>query len=332
MPISFLLFNLPSLILILGSLFIYFLPASLLSYSHQGFITFGSLLAMSIYQPHFLVTYYFNYSRGWSYLKKHWFIFLLFPALFFLFILILFLTQTTQSFTLALISILLLFTGYHFSSQTMSACQFENQTAITPPAIFFRIGKIILISFYLIGLFKFISFNQNIFDFYGTQVNFFNLNQNILNVFIYFLLFFEIFFIYKWKNLGLRFWLPFVCFSSLFLVDNLIREYFYLIAIVHALQYLPFYFRRTQPMSKKFHLYVILLSLGFIFLLPNLLEYKWGYKNSWSQLHIFNSILIFFNLHHFLMETKTWKKTLDDIDIPQIVNQEPHAIVQIKIL
>lgn len=285
--------------------------------AHDLIFIFGAFLALIFYQPHFISTYALNYGRGWNYIRQFPFHFLIFPAVLVLFILTVGLNTFFQS-GLQWINLpwILLFTMMyavvHFAFQAVAVIALESPVTFTTLRIQVLRSALVILGW--IGLFRHMGFHGGSTALFGIETPRFNLDPKIFDSLTYLIVLLNVFlFVYLCKKgLKLRASIPWIAFCLWYSSNIILKDFFYLVPVFHSLQYFPFFYDRIKSTLRNPWFYasaIVVISLFVVQLIPMNLG-KWFNFDSKNSNLLFVSILISFNLHHFVMESVTWKKNL----------------------
>lgn len=269
----------------------------------------GIILALVLYQPHFIATYLFNYFRGISFLKKHWITLILLPILLTTLIVILFFDNTfyniffREELCKFLLCLVIIGTIWHFSAQS-AACIFYFSKSIFSSLL----KKYLRFIFFLTGIYgvlNFVHHHQNSYTLFNLKIDHIYTSDLFLKYFFILLLIANshlLILSYR-KSIGIKSYIPWLAYLTWYMSDTFSISYFYLIPLMHALQFVPFYLIKSSSHKKIFHhIGIVLISLLFIYIIPNMINVTYGDRS----LYIFEAILICINLHHFAMERITW--------------------------
>lgn len=280
------------------------------SYWKISVYSVGSILALMLYQPHFIATYRLNYFRGAGFLKEYWITFIFLPLIFVFLIITLFFDNSfytiffREELCKSLLFMVIIGTIWHFSAQSIACICYFSEAELNP---FFK--RKLRVAFFVTGIYGVLNFVRHHFNSYRL----FNLSIDDIYIshmflkcfFIALVLTNTLLLFYAYRNsIGFKSYIPWLAYLAWYMSDTFTISYFYLIPIMHTLQFLTFYLIKTSS-QKKFHSHIglILLSLVLIYALPNMIHVTHGGKSP----YIFEVILICINLHHFAMERVTWK-------------------------
>lgn len=277
----------------------------------------GSLLALLIYQPHFIATYQMNYSRGWDYIRKNYFILLVQPLIFLLFILFVFLNEFiffNQSVNV-IYKPLLIFTIlaglWHFSAQSFGVTLKYAQPVIeNNKQRIIIVGKLIFFITALYGLISYMNFNSGRYKLFNLSFDIPYVSNSFMSIFLYSLIVVHIALWlhlrklkFKWQGM-----LPWLALIAWYMTDLFTTRYFYLIPVAHAMQFIPLYYKSIDKKNGLLLTFLILLfSVFIIFALPNYIEETVLAQTQLEKSFIFVVLLLCINLHHFSMERISWK-------------------------
>ena len=277
-----------------------FVFAKEIKYSILSLIVFS---AVFFYQPHFVSTYFFNYGRGKKSILQNS-LHLIFAPVIILILLSGFYYWGRYNLLGVLYFLTLLWASWHFLKQTIAAIidlDKSNPGINSNLKILFHVC---LICFSCYGLIR-------MFDLHNGSVELFGLRTPLILIPLWIqkmslliaLTSFIITFSYA-IEMKLRWiaYLPFLAFIVWYTQDIFLGKYFYFIPVLHGIQHVPFYLKkmRTQTYWRLKTISITVASFFFVQLIPSLLGE--------SYYLLFPTILIFFNLHHFVMEAITWKK------------------------
>lgn len=282
---------------------------------HDLLFIFAAFLALVFYQPHFISTYALNYGRGWSFIRQFPFRFLIFPSLLLMFVLAIGVNTFLQS-GLQWVGIpwILLFTMMyavvHFAYQAAAVIVIESRKPFTPFKV--QLLRFALVSLGWIGLFRHMAFHGGTSALFGIETPKFNLDIQVLNNLTLLAILLNILIYIRLLKLSfnLKASVPWLAFCLWYSSSVILKDFFYLVPVFHSLQYFPFFYERVRISKKRPLLYAALLigiSLFVVQLIPMNMG-KWFHFDYKHSNLLFVSILISFNLHHFVMESVTWKK------------------------
>lgn len=300
-------------------------------YFFPTFMTYIILLASSLFPhffqqssifllglfsfPHFIISYYL----WWTHHKRGKFDILvwLFPLLFWPFIFYVNSRPELQSLLNYLIQFSYLYLIYHFLRQFYGVIvwQYNQQN------IFVSNLKKKFINFFLlsIGLFSWAILqnkSQSMVLFYYKVDNFF-FPSEVVTLFFFIALFaFCLFFIYDFvdwfrKKHSLAFFLPYLTILSalLWFYPGLVNNatWFMLIPILHAVQYIPFWYQKLNLSLRGKKLY-LLYSLSFLCGILAFRELPLKLNDFMKNDIGYMAMILFLNLHHFIIDGFIWKR------------------------
>lgn len=274
----------------------------------------GASVALIVYQPHFIATYKLAYKYK---LKEHFYILVILPIFFLLIIgTVFYLEFTNIQFDIRFIlSTVLAFTlvgaGFHFSKQCYGVL-----LSYKPSGFSKNVKKIIKNSLYiapLYGLLNYIHLSNGEFLFFSVNISIPFDVSNLLSFFFYLLIFtysVGLYFLISSRS-NFNVYVVYVSFLLWFTIDYFVLNFFYFIPLFHSMQFLPSFFKREMPQRKLFTWLVLsFFSVFLLFLLPNFLSYNLPriFDSQRELQHLFVSILLCVNLHHFAMESFIWRR------------------------
>jgi hypothetical protein len=270
----------------------------------------SAILSISLYQPHFITTYLFNYGRGIHYIKSNSMILIYFPVL----LLVLLTSLVIQNSTSILSDIYLLVLGagsWHFMKQTIAATKWIQGSARQIPSDTQKWLQLSMMTAAAFGVLKFIEIKGGSLNFFGLRTETIAIPGSLLSTIYWLFVFMSCICLIKcFRNkLNVKALIPWVAFSLWYTSDLMLRHYFYIIPIFHSLQYLPFFFERSRSYLKwRSVCFLMIISLIVIQVVPSTVDTFLTNTKELNQVQIFFvSTLLFVNLHHFMMETITWK-------------------------
>ncbi len=276
----------------------------------------GVILALIVYQPHFLATYRIAYSYK---LKDQLLILVILPIFFVIFIFLVAISDylSVTSKILYLLKLTLVFTllgtVWHFSKQTYGI--FLHYAKIENNEYLKKVVKYLFISTPLYGLLNFINLNSKKFELFNLSLSIpFKLDFFLELVFYSISSFYIIIFLILLRTKSkIQSLVVFIAFYAWYANDFFLVNYFYLIPIFHSLQFIPFYFKRFKDYKKLKNkiiswLTLAVLSIFLVFLIPNFTENSLADIINKKTTFLFVSFLLCINLHHFAMENFIWSK------------------------
>jgi hypothetical protein len=284
----------------LGAVLAGSLGASATSQYYSSTYEWATLLALVVYQPHFIATYQLNYTRGWSHLRHHWPTLIALPAAMVIIIANSLLTAgaLSQLRLQGLLALVLIAGVHHFACQSAAAtihCSGKSparEQSLLLRGVFFVTG--------LYGWIRHTQYLQGEYALFGIRLSVPEISAWPLDVAGALLLMAHAGLAVhsirmRWSAVAAIPWLALVLWytSPVFL-----KQYFYLVPVMHGLQFFPFYLDRRPEIKTLWRLAsLVAISLLVVFAAPNLMPGATG----------FAAVLFALNLHHFAMERVTWR-------------------------
>ena len=190
--------------------------ASGLSFHNDIVLTVGTILALLIYQPHFVSAYTMNYGKGFRYVSQHPLVFITLPLFFLLLILLTllqslgFLSLISEVFYKVFFAATLLGAAYHFSAQSMAATKYLRSESINTEAFFLK-GKLLLFVTGVFGIFHHASMTGGSFRLFNFSLELFKIEADLLLFLKLGLLLLHFLFIYRFWKLSFS-WVPYIAY------------------------------------------------------------------------------------------------------------------------
>ena len=276
--------------------------AKYIKYAIVFFIVFS---AVFFYQPHFISTYFFNYTRGKKGILQNYLHLIVLPLILLSLLLgLYFFGQYNLLGVLYLVTIV--WASWHFMKQAIAAIVDLNGNHDVLNPNLKKLLQFCLISFACYGLVRMLDLHNGSVDLFGLRTPLIVIPLWIQKTILAFAIAsFIITFSYAWE-MRLRWcaYLPFLAFIVWYSQDIFLGKNFYFIPVLHGIQHVPFFYEkmRTQLSWGSKTIMMTVVSLIFVQIIPTALGERYFL--------LMPTILLFFNLHHFVMEAITWKKSV----------------------
>lgn len=267
-------------------------------------VAFFTVSALIFYQPHFISTYYFNYSRGKEFIREHSWSLIVAPLGIIAMLVVAYVQLLPFNLLGWLYLVAVVWATSHFAHQALAASVSADSERLARGSRLRRAGAFTLGSFAVYGLLRMLDLHNGAVSLFGLRSAHLYppvMLQKIAIVIASASLAYAG--VIAWREkIRLAAVIPFLAFIVWYSQDIFLGKYFYFIPVFHGLQYVPFYFKRIRSQRGWIGISagIILLSLALVQVIPESL--------SSQGMMIFPSILLFYNIHHFIMESITWKR------------------------
>jgi len=285
------------------------------STAYVGVYVVASFVAFTIYQPHFLFSYFVNYSKGWSFIRKHYITFLLIPLLLLLFIALTLIDIFFYSFIplyiiQASLSVALIMISWHFACQSVNSIFYHSKKLEKTAKTLFAFRMVFFLTF-LFGIFS-CAVENGSYPFYYLPTISIKLDYDYLKTMRLCILVIHLLCLNLIRTsislLSVLSWSAFLMWT---LSVTFTKYFFYIVPLLHGIEVIPFYLKdRKTDIFKKVKMWQVIATSLLIFMA--ILQFAASLeKNAGLSPKVYSRIfivtLICVNIHHVLSERFTWK-------------------------
>ena len=283
--------------------------------AYVGVYVMASFLAFTIYQPHFLFSYFVNYSKGLNFIRKHYVTFLIIPIILLSFIALTLVDIFFYSFIPLYIiqvslSVALIMISWHFACQSVNTIFYHSRKLEQTTLNLIAFRALFFLTF-IFGIFS-CAVENGSYPFYYLPTISIKLDYNyLMTMRICFLVIHLICLNLIRTSISLLSILSWSSFLLWTLSVTFTKHFFYIVPLLHGIEVIPFYLRsRNSGIFKKVTMWQVvatsLLIFAAILQFAASMEKKVGLSpNVYSRIFIVTLICV--NIHHVLSERFTWR-------------------------